>query len=280
MISIRLYSVKEAWQPQPGALSLASFVIDSPRLRLMNVLDTSHNTLTFFKQHSGGGTRKARRSLVLGELGLSSAVQKNRRKGGMYPQARFFSVYEGCSYGCHYCYLHDSPGRSFSSPVKIYLNLPEIVGEIDRQAREAKGPIEFYLGKYQDGLALDYLTAYSTVLVPFFAEHPYARQVVQTKSANVERLLELEHKGRTTLSWTLSPETIAQRYEPGSPPTAQRIEAMKRCSDAGYPVSVNLAPVIPEGQWQRAYLALAKEILASLPIRRLFIGGICLGKQG
>ena len=52
-------------------------------------------------------------------------------------------------------------------------------------------PTAFYLGKLQDGLALDPPTGYSRHIIPFFADHPTARLTLLTKSA-----VEAEGEGR------------------------------------------------------------------------------------
>ena len=54
-------------------------------------------------------------------------------------------------------------------------------------------------------------------MVPFFARHPYARMVILTKSADVENLLDLDHAGRTILSWTVNAPEVAQRFERNTP---------------------------------------------------------------
>src|SRR5690606_20472008 len=76
--------------------------------------------------------------------------------------------------------------------------------------------------------------------------------------------------------WTLTPPAIAARFEPGAPPVAERIDAMQRCSQRGYPVQANLTPVIPEGGWEDAYVELAREVVARVPLRKLTVGGIRL----
>lgn len=251
-----------------------------PGARVQERLDVPHNRIMFDEQDRSKRNDQGKRVLVFGELGLKNAVQRNRHKNGMNPYGRYFSVYGGCPHSCSYCYLNESRGTSFSPTVKVFVNLAEIVSEVDRQAREAKQQTPFYLGKFHDGLALDSLTAYSTVLIPFFAEHPYALQVIQTKSANVERLLTLPHKGRTAVSWTLSPPSIAARYETGGPPIEERIDAMARCHKAGYPILVNVAPIIPEVGWQEMYRELVEELLSKVPVQRLYLGGICLKEDG
>jgi hypothetical protein len=119
--------------------------------------------------------------------------------------------------------------------VKVFLNLPEILGDIDRIAARIGQPVAFYLGKLQDGLTLDPLTGYSRQLVPFFAEHPYATMRLLTKSTNIGDLLDLEHHQHSIFSWTVNPPEIADIFERNRPPVPDRVAAMRRCADARYP---------------------------------------------
>ena len=105
-----------------------------------------------------------------------------------------------------------TPGVWFSPSVKIFLNLEEILAEVDRTATQLARPTAFYLGKLQDGLALEPLSGYARTMVPFFARHPYARMVILTKSADVENLLDLDHAGRTILSWTVNAPEVARQF--------------------------------------------------------------------
>lgn len=153
-----------------------------------------------------------------------------------------------------------------------------MIGRIDRVARRLGKPTAFYLGKLQDGLALDPLTGYSTVLVPFFAEHPFARQVILTKSASVERLTGLNHGGHTTLSWSLNPPEVASAFEENVPSVEDRIEAMRRCAAQGYPVRAVIMPVIPVPDWERLYAGFLERLLSAIQLERLTFGGICIYK--
>ncbi|MCX5653310.1 MAG: hypothetical protein NTY65_01460, partial [Planctomycetota bacterium] len=76
------------------------------------------------------------------------------------PQLLAFLTVRFLPYGCHYCYLAGTPGVRFSPTVKVFLNLPEILAEVDRVAAHLAKPTTFYVGKLQDGLALDPLTGY------------------------------------------------------------------------------------------------------------------------
>jgi len=92
-------------------------------------------------------------TLVLAEH--KSAVRQSSEEGNACPNYWHFSPYGFCPFGCAYCYLAGVQGVRFSPTVKVFLNLPEILAEVDRVARRVGEPTAFYLGKLQDGLALD-----------------------------------------------------------------------------------------------------------------------------
>ena len=202
---------------------------------------------------------RGKQTLVLGEH--RSAVRFSEEDGNACPNYWHFSPYGFCPYCCHYCYLAGTPGVWFSPSVKIFLNLDEILADVDRTARRLGRPTAFYLGKLQDGLALEPLSGYARTMVPFFAQHPYARIVILTKSADVENLLGLDHAGRTILSWTVNAPEIAQLFERNTPCVNARLDAMRRCAQAGYPVRAVLMPIIPVDGWRKTY----GRFIATLP---------------
>ncbi|UCD56757.1 MAG: hypothetical protein JSV16_13150 [Candidatus Hydrogenedentota bacterium] len=221
--------------------------------------------------------REGVRTLVFGEH--KSAVRKSEEAGNTCPNYWHFSTYGYCFYGCSYCYLAGTRGVWNSPTVKIYVNLPEILGKIDRIANHFARPTAFYLGKLQDALSLDPLTAFSTILVPFFARHAFARQVILTKSDAVERLLGVDHGGNTTLSWSLNPPEIAAQFETNVPSIEARITAMHKVAEAGYPIRAVIMPLILVPDRERKYAEFLRYLLSRVPIRRLTLGGICSYKN-
>jgi DNA repair photolyase len=245
-----------------------------PEARVEERLDTPHNCLRLDGRDPLGLHQAGKHTLVFGEL--QSAVRFAQESGNACPNYWHFSPYGFCPYGCRYCYLAGTPGVKFSPSVKIYVNLPDMLLEIDRIARRQLRPTAFYLGKLQDSLALDPLTAYSTVLVPFFAEHPLARLTLLTKSAHVDRLLGLDHRGHSILSWSVNPPEVSAMFEENVPSIDERIQAMRRAAERGYPVRAIMMPIIPIDGWQDVYTGFTDRLLQTVAIRRLTLGGICI----
>ncbi|UCD75926.1 MAG: hypothetical protein JSV91_03200 [Phycisphaerales bacterium] len=210
----RIVLAKGALECPSGQELVHSICTAYPRAVVSERFDAPHNRIDLgacdpLELHDRG-----KKTLVIGVH--HSAVRQSSEAGNTCPNYWHFSPYGFCPYRCHYCYLAGTRGVRFSPTVKIFVNLDEILAEIDRVARRLNRPTAFYLGKLQDGLALDPLTGYSRRMIPFFAAHPFARLALLTKSADVANLLDVEHRNRTILSWTLTPDAIARRFAPGS----------------------------------------------------------------
>jgi spore photoproduct lyase len=244
-----------------------------PNADVIEEYGVSHNRVDLGETDPLRLHEQGKQTLVLGEH--NSAVRFSSEEGNTCPNYWHLSPYGFCPYGCYYCYLAGTPGVWFSPTVKIFLNLEEILAQVDQTANQLAKPTIFYLGKLQDGLALEPLSGYSRKMVPFFARHPYARMVVLTKSTNVKNLLNLDHAGRTILSWTVNAPEIVQDFERNSPDVMDRIEAMRRCAQIGYPVRAVIMPIIPVADWQDIYERFLTVLLESVPLSRITLGSIC-----
>lgn len=248
-----------------------------PDAEIIDCQSVPHNQIDLRENNSSARVSRGKRTLVFGEH--KSAVRFSDEQGNACPNYWHFSPCGFCFYGCQYCYLAGTPGVWHSPSIKIYVNIEEIIGEIDLAAKKLARPTAFYLGKLQDGLALDPLTGYSELLVPFFAHHKFARQVILTKSDEVDRLLKQDHQGHTILSWSLNPPEIAVRFESNVPSVENRIKAMQKCASKGYPVRAVIMPVIPVPGWQDYYESFLRALLEKVPLSRLTMGGICIYKN-
>jgi spore photoproduct lyase len=236
-------------------------------------LTIPHNKVRIEAHGSLDLYNRGHRILVFGEH--NSAVARSDEQGNTCPNFWHFSPYVFCPYGCAYCYLAGTQGIRFSPTVKIFVNLEEMLAQIDRVARQIGRPEAFYLGKLQDGMALDPLTGYSRIMIPFFANHPFARLRILSKCADFDNVLDLDHQGHTILCWTLNPSLVQQEYESTAPLVEDRIRSMRRCADAGYAVRVMLMPILPIPDWPRHYDELLEQVLSQVALDRITLGGIC-----
>jgi spore photoproduct lyase len=245
-----------------------------PQAEVLRRLDLPHNHVEVagevsLKQHYQG-----KQTLVFGVH--KSALRYGDEAGNACPNYWHFSPYGFCPYDCQYCYLAGTPGVKYSPTVKIFVNLRDMLTQIEETASTLATPTAFYLGKLQDGLALDPLTGYSREMVPFFARQAHARLVLLTKSASVENLLGLDHEGHTVLSWSLNPPEVSRAFERNVPSPAERLAAMRRCAEAGYIVRAVVMPIIPIMNWEPIYTEFLEDLLSAAPsLQRITLGQIC-----
>ena len=164
--------------------------------------------------------------------------------------------YRGCEHGCIYCYarpthcyLGHSAGLDFET--KLYAK----VNAADLLERELANP------RYQPKLIA--LGAVTDPYQPIEREHLITRAVLEvldrtshpvgivTKSALVVRdvdiLARMAERGlvKVAISVTTLDRTIARKMEPRAATPPRRIEAIRALSQAGVPVAVMVAPIVP-----------------------------------
>jgi spore photoproduct lyase len=164
-----------------------------------------------------------------------------------------------CPMDCGYCflqeYLADNPG------FQVYGNYCEAFEELERL--RSKSPARGFrvgTGELADSLALDSLTGISRDLVEFFAARDDLTLELKTKTDEIDNLLAIDPKGRTLVSWTLSPPRVFASTEHGTASPAARIEAARRVLEAGYRVAFHLAPIIAYEGAEHDYLELIADL--------------------
>jgi spore photoproduct lyase len=270
----RIFLAKGSTATENRRRFVESIISLYPSAKIIECPKIPHNQVSLDEMNEVDRHSAGKKTLVFGEH--KSAVRFSDEEGNTCPNYWHFSPYGFCPFGCKYCYLAGTLGVWHSPTVKIFINIEEIIAQIDKTANKLSAPTAFYVGKLQDGLALDPLTGYSTVFVPFFAQHEFARQVILTKSDSVENLLKQDHNGNTIVTWSLNPPEISEKFEENVPTIERRLDAMKKCAAAGYPVRAVIMPVIPVENWEDLYSRFVKRLVAEIPLERLTIGGICI----
>jgi hypothetical protein len=157
----------------------------------------------------------------------------------------------GCLFKCDYCY--------FDNVLVIMLDVERFVAQLDLLVRDAPQTLYKY-DNQTDILAFEPEYGASRVLSDYFAAQDRAFLMHYTKSDNVGPLLEYEHNGQVMVCWSLSAHTQSRLIEKETATCEQRIEAARRCQQAGYPVRFRFSPMVPVKGW-REEIATMVELL-------------------
>ena len=205
-------------------------------------------------------------------MALVVASPSKRRLQPIAPSADWrVDLAEGCPAHCSYCYL---AGSLKGPPItRVYANLPEIFDELprhlgqgtitSRSAARAHEGTTYEASCYTDPLAIEHLTGSLSAMVAYVGDWQADAQLrFTTKFSTVDPLLDLAHRGRTRMRASLNPKPYA-RFEGGTSPVVQRIRALRRMAEAGYPVGLTIAPIIAAPGWEAAYGELIDDVAAA-----------------
>lgn len=164
--------------------------------------------------------------------------------------------YRGCEHGCVYCfarpshaYLDLSPGLDFETRLFAKTNAAEQL-QVEL-ARPGYRCVPLALGINTDSyqpIERRYGVTRSVIEVLHATSHPFS---VITKNAGVVRDIDLiapmAQRGLASVAFSVTTldNRLAARMEPRASAPHSRLKAMKTLADAGVPVGVMIAPVIP-----------------------------------
>jgi DNA repair photolyase len=186
---------------------------------------------------------------------------------------RSINPYRGCEHGCIYCfarpthcYLGHSAGLDFETKLYAKVNAAEV---LERElANPHYEPKFIALGAVTDPyqpIEREYKITRAILELLDRTNHPVG---IVTKSALVVRDLDILARMarrdlvKVAISVTTLDRVIARKMEPRAPTPPRRLAAIRALSEAGVPVAVMVAPILPainDSEIERI-LAAAREV--------------------
>lgn len=164
--------------------------------------------------------------------------------------------YRGCEHGCAYCYarpthefLNMSPGLDFETKIVAKYDAPKLLRE--KLASKSWKPQTLVMSGVTDPyqpVEKELKITRGCIEVLAEARHPL---VIITKNYGVTRDLDLlvqlaeVNAVRVVLSITSLDKELIGTLEPRTSRPNKRLKAVQELSEAGIPVHVNIAPIIP-----------------------------------
>lgn len=179
----------------------------------------------------------------------------------------------GCPFDCNYCYLRGtSRGNMRPRYIRVELVL-EALNQIfnDPSFNDGK-PALFNSGELSDSWMNPRIMIQ---IVDKFEEQSRHRLFTLTKFGCKSEMLSLllaKKRNQTVTAFSLNPPAVARLYERAAHPPAERIEAAKRLSNAGYDTRLRIDPIFPIENWKRHYSGLIATILTAFKPNRIILG--------
>jgi len=203
--------------------------------------------------------------------GKQTLVVGKKRAGAFQtckPSADYMlPLVSGCMGQCSYCYLHTQLGDK--PYIRVNVNLDDIFEQAESYMKKKPGEITTFEGSAtSDPLCVEPYTHALQRAIEFFANEPSGAFRFVSKYNDVDGLLNLDHKNKTEVRFSLNTERIRTEYEKMTASVTERIKAASKLMAAGYPVGFLIAPVFIYEGWEKEYAALLDELRQALPETR------------
>ena len=171
-----------------------------------------------------------------------------------------------CAFACSYCSI-----QSFYSQNEIRV-LSDLKQHLENMVLE-KGTWHIGTGQSSDSLLLgdDYGTL--TALKAFAQKHPDVVIELKTKSARTD-WIQMDLPRNMVATWSLNAGTPAQKEEHLAASPEARIEAARRCAQAGHPVGFHIHPMVFFKGWEEEYRNLVMALCDNIDPENTVMVGI------
>jgi len=185
----------------------------------------------------------------------SGSAEYRRTTGAVCQPAYQLHTIVGCPFRCAYCSL----GHFHN----ILLNVEEFVARLDELIDPVEGQTLYQYDNWTDTVCFEPEYGGSRAMVEYFAQKAgrYLELYVG-KSDNVDFLRDLDHRGKTVCCWSVAGETQTRQFERGAAGLEARLQAARRCQEAGYAVRFRLSPIIPVRNWREENRELIRRLFA------------------
>jgi hypothetical protein len=148
----------------------------------------------------------------------------------------------GCPHKCFYC--------GCTGVMTAMANLDEYRGKLAELVEKNPWELCWLYDDDAEALALEPEYGGMQMLVESFGSTPDRYLTVHTKSANVDFLEHLDHRGHTILTWSLTGRTQSALMEARSGTMEERIAAAAKVVDWGYTARFKFKPIVPVIGWR------------------------------
>jgi len=228
------------------------------------------------------------------EIRAKSILNRHRKRDDWFLDDYSVNPYGGCSFNCVYCYVRGSKYGKGNAGISVKINAPELLRkQLKRRAEKREYGIIALGSATEPYMPIEEKYGLTRKSLEIILEFRFPVEV-GTKSTLILRDLDLlkeidrnaclpedlkRKPGRGAIvafSFSTLNADLARIFEPGAPEPEERLETMKKCSEAGLLAGAAFIPVLP-------FLSDSEEALDEMMRRSrdygacfVFVGGLTL----
>jgi spore photoproduct lyase len=124
-------------------------------------------------------------------------------------------------------------------------------------------------GEFTDSLIWEPWTGLSARLIRKFAAQDGCVLELKTKTAWVDSLLDLPHRRRTILAWSLNTDDVIRNEERRTTSLDERLKSAARSADHGYPLAFHFDPIVISDGCAADYRRTVERLFAAVDPRHI-----------
>jgi len=165
----------------------------------------------------------------------------------------------GCMGMCIYCYLNTQLGKK--PYMRVYVNIDEILERAEEYIKKRAPEITYFEGAAtSDPIPAEPYTGSLRRTIEFFGRQELGRFRFVTKFTDVDGILDADHRGHTTVRFSLNAANIIRKYELRTASMEDRVLAAQKVISHDYPLGFIIAPVFLYDDWKKDYSGLLIEL--------------------
>ena len=170
-----------------------------------------------------------------------------------------------CIYDCEYCYLQ---GVYSSGNIVIFVDIEKVFEEVEELYNKLKS-LYLCVSYDTDLLAIENICSFSEKWYHFIKDKKDLKIELRTKSANIDKFLNLDVLDNFIIAFTLSPEDIALKNEKYTASFKNRVKAIKELQNKGWKVRICIDPLIYTDDFEKNYSEMIEYLFSEIDKNRV-----------
>ena len=165
-----------------------------------------------------------------------------------------------CVYDCEYCYLQ---GVYSSGNIVIFVDIEKVFEEVEELYNKLKS-LYLCVSYDTDLLAIENICSFSEKWYHFIKDKKDLKIELRTKSANIDKFLNLDVLDNFIIAFTLSPEDITLKNEKYTASFKNRVKAIKELQNKGWKVRICIDPLIYTDDFEKNYSEMIEYLFSEI----------------
>ena len=248
--------IEEAVREHPRTVEILQ------RFKDRQVVECRHYGELFNARQQNFRLQKTRPALILANKQGKRVLPAPSGYGIGAQHNYYFSHMLNCIYDCRYCFLQ---GMYRSAHTVLFVNYEDFIDDIKRAAKQhADEAVHIFSGYDGDSLALEPLSGFAEQFIAALRDVPNIWLELRTKSTQIRGLLDTAPWPNCIVAYSFTPPDISAALEHKVPKFEQRLAAIKKLQDKGWPVGLRFDPLIYSDDFELQYRGMFEKIFGML----------------